>query len=72
MKFMNNLDILRYRKLHNGKWEVYDKDGRSAEGTTKEDAKRLYYLYYKMPHLGADGYVRHGLISTEQLTLDIN
>ena len=67
MKSTNSLDLLRYQKLPNGRWRVYDRDNRSAEGFSKEDAKRQYYLYYKMPQ--ADGFTRHGVISTDQLTL---
>ena len=64
-----SLDILRYRKLSNGRWEIYDRDGRTAEGATKEDAKRKYFVYYQMPLVTHDGFIRKGLIPTDQLKL---
>ena len=67
-----SLDILRYRKLSNGMWQVYDRDGRTAEGITKDDAKRLYFIYYKMPYESVNGYTRHGLIPSDKLKLEKN
>ena len=69
---MNDLLFLRYRKLSNGNWEVYDRSGRSAIGITKEEAKRLFYLYYELPCEPINGQARKGLIPTEKLTLDNN
>ena len=68
---MKGLNILHYKQLPNGRWEAYDYQGRSAIGQNKYDAKRLFYIYYQMPH-EVNGYTRHGLIPTEQLTLDKN
>ena len=67
---MNDLKFLRSRKLRDGRWEVYDKNGRSAIGFSKEEAKRLFYLYYELPRTPLNGQARSGLIPTENLTLD--
>lgn len=72
MKSTSELDILRYRKMPNGRWQVYDRDNRTAEGINKEDAKRQYFLYYKMPNLPIDSYTKHEIIPVDQLTLDTN
>lgn len=67
---MSDLIFLKYRKLKDGRWEAYDKHGRTAVGLNKDDAKRLYYLYYEMPREPIGGQARKGLIPTENLTLD--
>lgn len=66
------MDRLYYQKLKDGKWQIYDHEGHTAEGYSKEEAKRLFFLYYKMPYVVNDGKIRKGLIPTEELMLDIN
>ena len=66
------MNRLYYQKLKDGRWQVYDHDGHTAEGYSKEEAKRLYFLYYQMSYITYDGKIRKGLIPTEELTLDTN
>ena len=67
---MNDLMFLHFKKLRDGRWEAYDKNGRTAIGSTKGEAKRLFYLYYELPRTPLNGQARSGLIPTENLTLD--
>ena len=61
------MDILHYRKIKTG-WQAYDLNGNTCEGRTKEEARRLYYLTYKMGNI--NDYSRKGLLSTEDLRLN--
>ena len=67
---MTDLKFIRYRKLKNGNWEAYDRNGNTAEGYSKDDARRKYYLYYEIPRTSINGCERKGLIPTEELVLD--
>ena len=61
------MDILTYRRF-NGYWQVTDLNGNMAEGKTKEEAKRMYYLCHKIDTV--ENYYRKNVISVENLSLD--
>lgn len=64
------MDELIYTKLKNGQWQVADHNGHTVQSFSKEDAKRLYYLYYKVNVSNYDTYMRNGVLSIDKLTLD--